>query len=1016
MRRLFALILLMTLCFSAFGAAGGGASASSGKNSNDKYNISVKQADDMLVSDKIVTLTGNVVLSLKTTSDDANANKDRELHAQKIVFNLDEKLLQASGNVLLKEDKDTSFDGDAISLNWENLDVVVFGGGSSSAKKNTQNSNVTLRTMGNRVSYEGDTKTVFFEKGVVSTRPAGEAGFATRAKDTYWGINASQIGMSNSDLFLKNATFRIGRVPFFWIPFFYYPGVQLAINPAMGISSDKGMFLNTTYELYGKYPRLGTSGGSASSSSSGSSESSGAEDSAQAALAIFSKISSGDGGDTVRDGLYYKPIKEVELSKTEKWARKTGSYMALFGDAYENKGISLGFDTKNKTEDGSIQLDATGILAYRNKNKLEYNYYEAFRYSLDLNLALKIDNTSLKFVLPLYSDPLVKKDFLNRNTVFGLDAVFGQEQKFPTTYNTSVEEYRISLTGNSNHSIKKKYSLNITNIDSYIKYKWKPGTSSTGAKTKDDFVYEVVEAKLPSFTLSSAGTLFNLQRDNRTVDNYQTELGREFAYALSAMPQNKNADPKYRDAGLATSITAPSVTSTKTIAGAYLRMSYTYNQTVNNFYSKKLKHSYLATSINPTINIEGAVRDNLINFTETINPVYSGTLREGDFSNSSFTLRSSFTARLPKFGLSYTLTANTLVYTNKNSEKDVRAGKWDNKDITAHRISFSKTYKAFTFGLSQTLKPLTETLSPSIVFAPSNTNFSREWINKALKGLRISADTSFGFTGRHFMDASTSHASLTYNNSFVNFSFSNTLDHTKNKMEGYTASQSLVLYPIYFMKKNQKLSFRESISLHKEFEAQNFSVGAYYDKNYIQLNYKGKDFEKDNMRVHLNYKLEPKYWWLNRIGFESEFDSSFTYDFNNKYGSSFSMSFSMSFAINKLIDMRVSLSSANNAIYKYYDNDDKFRFKLLWEDLVRSFDYFGSGRKSTNFIMNNLSLSFIHNLEDWNIIMEARGYVDTVNGRKQFKPEISIMVRWNAIPEIKLKSKYNETNREWVKD
>ena len=62
-------------------------------------------------------------------------------------------------------------------------------------------------------------------------------------------------------MFMTNAYLSIGRVPLLYLPAFFYPGSRLVMNPAFGFSSDRGMFVSTTTEVFGTYP--GFSEGSA---------------------------------------------------------------------------------------------------------------------------------------------------------------------------------------------------------------------------------------------------------------------------------------------------------------------------------------------------------------------------------------------------------------------------------------------------------------------------------------------------------------------------------------------------------------------------------------------------------------------------------------------------------------------------------------------------------------------------------------------------------------------------------
>ena len=124
-------------------------------------------------------------------------------------------------------------------------------------------------------------------------------------------------------MFLSGAFLSIGRVPVMYLPFFFYPGSRLSLNPAFGFSSSRGLFVSATLELFGKYPSFSESG----------------EESSFASL-----LRTGDGKDLVSNGLYYDTPGE-EQGALAKWAASSGSHMTLLLDAYADSGLHAGIGT-----------------------------------------------------------------------------------------------------------------------------------------------------------------------------------------------------------------------------------------------------------------------------------------------------------------------------------------------------------------------------------------------------------------------------------------------------------------------------------------------------------------------------------------------------------------------------------------------------------------------------------------------------------------------------------------------
>lgn len=939
-KRLFLILILIALCFSVY--------------AEENYAIKVVSADKMDVEGSIVTLEGNVVLELSTESED-KSKSNRKLSAQKVLFNLDENLLQATGMVHMQEGKDSEFNGDAISLNWKTLDVVVFDGGSFSNRNNAQGTAVKFSTSGNRVSYEGETDSVFFENGVVATRP----------DDPYWSIRAKEIGMANTDLFFKNATFRMGRVPMLWFPLFFYPGARLAINPAIGVSADKGMFINTTFELYGVYPRMGESGDSDFGENN-------------AAGAFLALLQDSDGTDSIRDGLIYRKIKQGEkLSPVEDWARKTGSYFALFADAFEENGVSLGYDTKNRTNDSSLKLDSTGVVAFRNEPV--YNYYGKLRYAFDFGFNMRVDKSNIALTVPVYSDPDVKYDFLNRNTVFGLDAALGVEQNFPSTY-SEINEYDIKFNASSYHMIGKN-RFNINNVNSNIKYKW----NYLNRK------FEVTQASFPYISVSTGGDIFNISKSSERKVNLISELAGKFneEYENLDLTDVKSAD--YSTVGNVTPMKGPEVKNSVTDTSS-LKMSFSYSQNLDNRYENEFKHTSLNTNIYTALNLSGNAK-NLFSFTESIRPDYSATFAEGTYNTSKLKITSSLSASVPVAGLSYTLAQNLFVGEKKEGNVHHEFGKWDKSDISSHSLTFAKSFGPFSVSVKQTLRPLTETLNPALSFSSS--------------GFSVSYSTLYNMFGDSFLDQTKSNLNFGYNKTNFSVNFYNSLDHKKDNLEGYSGSQNLSFYLF-----DKKLSFSEKMGLGKDCKMTNLSFASSYKNLSASINFTGEECEKESFKINYNHSIKPFYFWKNRIGLESILSTGLVYNFINAYNSSFFINFDMVFAINKFIDLKMSVKSVNNTLYSYLDENNKFSFNEMYDDLLRSFDFFGDGRKKTGFKLSSLALSAVHYMEDWNLTMTAGQSVQTNSmGKKEFKPEVTVMIQWNAIPELKVKSKWDSENK-----
>ena len=231
------------------------------------------------------------------------------LSADTIIIDTDNSLLTALGNVKYHTDDENAaiqdIDADIVTLSWERGGLTVTDATTSTEKEGEDSTSeaVTVYTSGEtlRFSQNGG---MIYQDGFITSNP----------EEAYSSITAGEIAMlPGSDMFVTNAYLSIGRVPILWLPFFYFPGSELTGNPSIGFSSEKGAFINTTFELLGRADSV--------------SERDGDEDSF---MSLFSSAS--DSENMQPDGAYYSSSEP--LSQNEKWARDTDSYIAIMADAY----------------------------------------------------------------------------------------------------------------------------------------------------------------------------------------------------------------------------------------------------------------------------------------------------------------------------------------------------------------------------------------------------------------------------------------------------------------------------------------------------------------------------------------------------------------------------------------------------------------------------------------------------------------------------------------------------------
>lgn len=961
-KTLLILVFLLTACFVAA----------------DSYKVRIVSADEMTVSDDRVALSGDVVISFDVTNEEGGNAKERKLSARSIVISTDAKILEASGGVLLEEGKEDTFSGESLVLNWDSMDVVVFYGNSSSDRKSSQDKTVHFYSTGKTIHYDGEENVVFFTDGVI----------ATKAKDPYWSVSAKRIALLESDIFFENATIKIGRVPVLWVPLFFYPGTRLAFNPAIGFSSTRGMFMNTTFELYGVNPAIGvTSTSSRKDKLNSDDDKTGLRGAGTAVLSFLSS----DSGDTIRDGLIYKEIEDKEaLSPLEKWARDTGSYFSFMADVYERAGVAAGYATKDILFDKKLTLESQGMVSYT-KTPLASNYKKT-RYAVDFSAQYKTGDTNFKVSLPVYSDPEMRSTYFNRNTVLGLDSVFGSYQYFPTTY-TSTSTYSWTAEGSTKFSYGDLLTLNINSVKSQVDWKWNP----TEGK------FKVTSAQVPNLRATVSGTIFEFRgKDSKTEKEkgYSNELAREFYEEYSFITENEDMEhldavPSYYGIN---PYNAPFVNTVETLTreGGQLKSSYSVTGNLKNTLGEEWEKDDLSANLSGTFKLEGSVPGKWMTFVHSLVPEYTYLRDEKDNLTVTSKLPSRFTANFPKIGLTYVLNANLFTYSEKSEVKTFETLEWSKTFITAHSVKLSRRLGYFTLSAEQALRPLELSTTPGFSFSNA--------------GVSVSGDIVLYNEKDDMLDGSKAHLNLGISKSIWKFTLNNTYTFPYDDWEGYSATQSFGLKLF-----KDKLSLSETSEFEKQFEFKKMTVQLSFDECSASMSFKDSDFTKDRLRVILKKSVKPFYRWKNRIGFEGTFATDFNYDFANKYSASLNASVQFNFAVSEFLDMSVAFSSSNNRFYKYYE-DDVFKFDLLWKDLLKSFDFFGDGRSQTSFALNNVKVSIVHYMSAWNLYMDAKASIQTDSYNKQvWVPEISVYVQWNDIPELKVENYYNMKTKEWEK-
>ena len=930
----------------------------------NEYNMEILSANSMsILSNNNILLEGDVKVSFSFSEQDS----PKILSANKMIVDPNVKSVTAYSNVKF-EDKDSKsglseITADVVTYSYSAGDLIVTGGSTESERKNNEDEKIVFSTSADILNYRNKDSGLFFTDGSITTDK--EKSLST--------ISAKEIAiLDGGDMFLSNAYLKIGRVPILYLPFFFYPGSRLALNPAFGFNSARGLFASATIELFGTYPSF-------------------TEDSEESSFA--SLLKSEDSKDLVSNGLYYDK-SDKEESSFDKWVKKNGNYFTLLFDAYEKFGLHLGYDLLIKSDKFKI-LSKSG-LAYSNPNNNIYN--KELRYYSNSEISLNFKDLKLNAKIPFYSDPEVNKKYSSRLTSFSIDSFLGAAQKFPEESST-ITSYEMVLNSSLSLPSKLKPSFIDSATISKLELKGKYNYSISEQK------YLIEDIYLPNITANISGTIFSF---SESVKENKEEKDKEIAFSdyfilsdplLSNMYESKSS----------------SKTNSKQSS---LSLKYSINEELNNSFDrdekqKKLINEILKNNISGKITLQGNIK-NTFSFTQIITPEYTHTFDEAKKeTKDNLTFRSDTTLSLPFIGITYNL--NSYLYKQEAIKLDEKYSEkqtywaFDKDNIKAHSISFSKSYNLsigqINPSLKYTLKPLTQAITAGLSYKLYDFTLSFSWYFKQQDEIIKSDDIklSIGYLSKYF----TYSLSLTYKSSiydkadfFKPLSFNSSISlRTEDK------KYSLTEYIKYVYENNGIYNSIDELTttLVSPYLTLSYS-GSYIDKKYSHTSFD----------LSSKIKTNTMYSWHNRILTQFAVDSKFHYAFENHYATNLSLTFSLNFKIQEFLAINLSVKTTNNSFYKYYDDKDNLNFSLIWQDLKNSFDFLSNGRYNTGFTMDSLSIELVHYMTDWNLYCKYSASIVSSQAGYEWIPTVSIFLKWKTIPDLKIDENYKQSSLgEW---
>ena len=196
------------------------------------------------IEEDYIVLRGDVVIEFI----DDEKEVVHKVRAQHISINQTQGVLTASGNIeytMIRGDNPPEvFKSQSLSFDMENWAGLFVQGQGQAEREVEAEKQMTFFYLGDTIRrLENDT--VVLDQGSLTS--------STNVDDPYWHIKASKIYvLAPGEWAVQDAVFHIGRVPLFFVPFFFKPGDELFFHPAIGYRNREGNFVQTTTYLLGR--------------------------------------------------------------------------------------------------------------------------------------------------------------------------------------------------------------------------------------------------------------------------------------------------------------------------------------------------------------------------------------------------------------------------------------------------------------------------------------------------------------------------------------------------------------------------------------------------------------------------------------------------------------------------------------------------------------------------------------------------------------------------------------------
>ncbi|HUV06238.1 MAG TPA: hypothetical protein VMX75_00835 [Spirochaetia bacterium] len=353
------------------------------------------------INEDYITLEGDVVIEFI----DDEQKVVHAVKAQHVTINQTQNILSARGDIeySLKRGTDPPevFRSQGFSFNMKNW-AGVFVEGEGETEREVQEKNwIDFYFSGENISrLENDT--VVLDEGSVTSSQDRD--------NPNWHIRATKIYvMAPGEWAIRDAVLYVGRIPIFYVPYFFKPGDELFFHPALGYRNREGNFIQTTTYLVGRKET-------------------------KASALSFLRVTEVDDQSTEQyiKGLYLRTKKSTQAKQPGVKTEELKRVLKVLLDYYSRLGVFAGlvsdFSPVWQFKGGlglsrNIYLNPiTGLYTQFIGNNLESQWNKThfatitlpFRYGIETTLNLGGGDQSLTGRFELFSDPFFPEDFYAR--------------------------------------------------------------------------------------------------------------------------------------------------------------------------------------------------------------------------------------------------------------------------------------------------------------------------------------------------------------------------------------------------------------------------------------------------------------------------------------------------------------------------------------------------------------------------------------------------------------------------